>query len=358
MNFKRILTTAALALLPLAANAATLIIPAAGTGAGANDSRWQTELTLHNAGSKPIPLSLYFHDAQGRSNASALTLASRSTVSIADIVHTTFGHENITGALTIEATDSDARRLAVTSRTFNVSEAGEFGQDIPAVNADAAAEAGDTAVLAGPSDAIANRFNFGLFAAADATVRWQLVRKDGSLGGTSDLSYQKNTQVQYAGGAGALFGATGEDNDVIHATVLSGSAVFYGSAVNNATGDPTYVPSILTTEEIRIQFAGIDLDENGTIDVADADRDGIVDSPVEIFASLFPNFFRVVATGENGEKLQLALISTPADAVFTDDNGTLQVAATTNLRGTTGEIKVRATSGSTTQVLTIPVFFR
>ena len=48
MTIKRIITLAAIALLPIAAGAATFVIPAAGTGAGAAGSQWQTELTLHS----------------------------------------------------------------------------------------------------------------------------------------------------------------------------------------------------------------------------------------------------------------------------------------------------------------------
>ncbi|HEX8154336.1 MAG TPA: hypothetical protein VF698_14475 [Thermoanaerobaculia bacterium] len=357
MKFRTLITAAAMFVLPIVASAATLIIPAAGTGAGANGSRWQTELTLHNASGKSIPLTLYFHDSNGRSSAVAVNLPARSTDSIDDVVRTQFHREQATGALTIEVADADLHRIAVTSRTFNDSQTGQFGQDIPAVETNAAADAGEMAVIAGPSSAGEARFNFGLFAITDTTVRWELIRSNGTVAQSVTRSYTGATQVQHVAGVETLFNATPNDSDTVHAIVTSGSAIFYGSAINNATGDPAYVQGVLTRDDIRIAFAGLDLDENGTIDARDADNDGVVDSTIDIKTSLFPDFLRVVAAGENGEKVTLALISSPADAVFVDDNGTLQVAPTANLRGTTGEMKVRATTATSTAVLTIPVRF-
>ena len=358
MKLNRILTTAAVAALPLFASAATLIIPAAGTGAGANASRWQTELTLHNTSSRAIPVTLHFHDANGRSATATVEVAARSTRSLDDVVKTSFNREQATGALVLEVGDADARRLAVASRTFNRSDAGDFGQDIPAVRSTDAAEAGDVAVLVGPSSASDTRFNFGLFAVTDATVRWELIRADGAVAATREQTYRAGTQLQYVNGVASFLGASAQDDDTLHATVNSGSAVFYGSAVDNRTGDPTYVPSILTNDEIRLSFSGVDLDENGSIDVADVDRDGVTDRPIEIIASLFPSFFRIVATGEHGEAVTYELISSAADALFVDANGTLQVAASADLRGTTSDLKVRATAGGSSSILTIPVKFK
>lgn len=358
MKLNRILTAAAFATLPIFTSAATLIIPAAGTGAGANDSRWQTELTLHNASSRAIPVTLYFHDANGRTAPASVEIAARSTRSIDDVVKTTFAREQATGALVLEVADTDARRLAVASRTFNRSDAGDFGQDIPAVRATDAADAGDVAVLVAPSSATDARFNFGLFAVTDTTVRWELIRANGTLAATREQAYRAGVQLQYVNGIQSFLGAAAQDDDTLHATVSSGSAVFYGSTVDNRTGDPTYGPSILTNDEIRLAFSGIDLDENGTVDVADLDRDGVTDRPIEIIASLFPSFFRIVAAGEHGEAVTYELISSAADALFVDANGTLQVAATADLRGTSSDLKIRATAGGSSSILTIPVTFK
>src|SRR6185369_4262233 len=236
MNLKSIITAASLALLPLTAGAASFIIPAAGTGPGANGSQWQSEVTLHNVGSAATTATLTFHDAAGASDSVAVALPAHATTSIADVVKNKFGRTSATGAIEVAIPDADFARVAVTSRTFNTSASGEFGQDIPAVKATDAAAVGDLAILTAPSAADAYRFNFGLYAVTDANVTWQLVRADGTIAAQKDLSYTAGTQFQYAGGVTSLLGAEAKNDDVVQANVTKGSAIFYGSAVNNASG--------------------------------------------------------------------------------------------------------------------------
>src|SRR5262249_61805370 len=118
------------------------------------------------------------------------------------------------------------------------------GQDVPAVKISDAATAGDTIVLQAPSSATDARFNFGIYAATAATVRWELVRADGSLAASLDQSLGAGTQQQFNSGIVTLLGSTAQDNDTVQALVTSGNAIAYGSAVNNASGDPTFVPGI------------------------------------------------------------------------------------------------------------------
>lgn len=358
MTYKRILTIAAIALMPLCAGAASLVVPAAGTGPGANNSHWQTELTLHNASARALNISLYFHDASGRSAAVPVTLGARATTSIADIVKSRFGRDSATGAIEIEVAAADLTKLAVTSRTFNRSAAGEYGQDVPAINVANAAGAGDVSVLAGPSSATAFRFNFGVYAVSDSTVTWELIRADGTIAATREVSYAAGTQTQHNLGISTLLNATPQDNDSLHATLVKGSAMFYGSAVNQATGDPAYVSSVRTRPDVRINFLGVDLDENGTVDLVDADHDGVLDGSIEVFTANFPSYFRVLAQGEAGEIVTFTIVSTPSDTLMIDDNGTFMMAATSAVRNTKGDLRVLATAGSTSAVLVIPVQFR
>jgi len=358
MNVKSIITAASLALLPVAASAASFIIPAAGTGPGANGSQWQSEITLHNVSSVATTATLTYHDAAGSSDAVAIALPAHATTSIADVVKTKFGRQAGTGAIEVALPDADFARVAVTSRTFNSSPAGEFGQDIPAIKASDAAAAGDLAVLAAPSSVSTYRFNFGLYTVADANVTWELVRADGTVAAQKELSYTAGTQIQYASGVSSLFGSDAKNDDAIQATVTKGSAIFYGSAVNNASGDPSYVPSVKTRPEIRINFEGVDLDENGTVDIKDADRDGVLDQSIDLFTNQgFPNYFRIVAAGEHGEPATFELLDA-VDAQLIDANGTVSMAPSAALHGQSGSLKVRITAGGTTAVVTLPLNYR
>lgn len=358
MKFRNLISIAALALLPVAANAATIVVPAAGTGPGANNSQWQSELTIYNAAPRTATLSVTFHQGKSVLGPVALTLDAGRTTSVADIAKTKFGLTGGSGAIVIDTEDRTARSLAITSRTFNTSADGEFGQDIPAVDVVNAARAGDIVALPAPSTATNNRFNFGLYAVADTAVTWELLRADGTLASSKTVSYAAGEHVQYGSGVATFLGATAADNDTVRARLTSGKGIFFGSIIN-ATGDPTFVPGTRTRDDIVIQFAGIDTDENGTVDIADANGDGVLDAPIHVITSMFPDYFRVVAAGEFGEAVTYEIVSSPATQTqFLDANGTLRVIAAGDLKNTAGEIQVKVTSGTSSTIVTIPVQFQ
>ncbi|HYC60613.1 MAG TPA: hypothetical protein VEK79_13695 [Thermoanaerobaculia bacterium] len=356
MKFRNLIAAATVAALTVTAHAATIIVPAAGTGAGANNSHWQSELTLHNAAPRAVPLSISFVRGTTVFGPANVVLPARKTESTADIVKNQFGLNSATGAIVIGVADREARSLAVTSRTFNVSANGEFGQDIPAVDATDALRTGDIAALNGASDIATTRFNFGVYVSDAASIDWELVRADGTVAATKNVTYTTNSHAQYNSGIETLLGAEPQDNDTVHAHVKSGRAIFYGSVIN-ATGDPSFVPGIRTREDITINFTGVDLDENGSIDVRDNDGDGVLDTPVRITRSLFPNYFNVIAEGEFGEAVTLELVSAPGHTELLDGN-TLIVIAGADVTGNSGEIVLKATFEGSSQFITIPLAFR
>ncbi|HSP16277.1 MAG TPA: hypothetical protein VLV78_16130 [Thermoanaerobaculia bacterium] len=354
MKMKHLMMAAAIALLPLAADAATLIVPVAGSAPGANGSVWKSDVTLHNTSGRAIVATLTYHDQNGAAETFAQTVPPRGTLALQDIVRSTFKRENTLGAIEINVADSDANRIAITSRTFNELATGEFGQDIPAIRSTDAATAGDVAVIEGPTSSVDFRFNVGLYTLTAANIRWDLVRSDGTVAATQTIAYAAGVQNQSS--AAALFNTDLKDNDVVHAAVLSGTAIFYGSIVNQASGDPSFVPGVRTREESRINFLGIDRDQNGTVDVAA--KDNVLSAPVDAYTIGFPTFFRIVTAAESGEKVTYEILSSTADARLVDDIGTVQLVASAALKGTTGDLTVRATAadGQST-VLTIPVKF-
>ena len=358
MKLRNLISAAAIALLPMAASAATLVVPAAGTGPGASGSHWQSELTLHNAAPRAATLAITFHQGKTVLGPVEITLQARQTTSVADIVKTKFGVEAGTGALEINVDDRNARSLAVTSRTFNTSSTGEFGQDIPAIDVLDAARAGDIATLPGPSAVELNRFNFGIYAVDSTEVTWEVVRADGSVATSKAVTYAAGEHVQYGFGVTSLLGATPANNDTVYARVTEGKAIFYGSIING-TGDPTFVPGVRTRDDVVITFAGVDLDENGTVDVADADHDGVLDAPLSVLTSMFPEYFRLVAYGEFGETLTYEIVKSPATkSDLLDDNGTLRLIAAGDLKNTSGELQIKISTGNASTIVTIPVNFK
>jgi hypothetical protein len=356
MNVKRLVTATLAALaLPLSASAGSLIIPAAGTGPGANGSHWKSEVIIANLSLSPVNLTLLFHDSTGVAGTSTLTLAARSTVSDNDIVATRFNRTSATGAIEIQA--ADASKLVVSSRTYNESATGRVGQDIPAFDTSTLVAVSNSVLLA-PADVIEQRFNFGIYAASDATVQWTLQRADGTTASTTELQYRAGQQIQYNSLPTVFSNATPQNLDSVQALFKSGTGIVYGSAIENESGDPSFVRGIEAKPDTLIHFLGVDRHESGVVDYPDANHDGIVDQPIDIVTSLFPNFFRIVVDTPTGATVQLELVDAGPDAILVDDSGTVEWAPGANLKGATGNLKVRATAGGDTTILTIPVNFK
>jgi len=356
MNFKRILITIMATILPLAAGATTLVIPASGTGPGSNGSQWQTELTLHNTSASAISATLIFHDTTGAGGTATVDVAPRATVSVADVVASRFGRTSATGAIEVTFDSAFAQKLTVSSRTFNKSASGEFGQDIPAVDATSVPDAGSIVVLSGPSSATDAHFNFGVYAVSAATVQWELLRADGTIAASKEVSYAAGSQIQYGNGVETLFGKLPQDNDTVHAIVTNGRALAYGSVINNASGDPTYVPGVLARADLRINFAGVDFGDNGTISVPDANHDGVLDHSIDVQTGTWPIAFRVVVDSTTPATFEL--LNAPSELRFFDARGGLTWSPNALSAGTTLNLKIRVTADGVTEIITIPVNIR
>lgn len=360
MNFKKTLIAASIVLTAGLASADSLdyVIPASGTGPGANNSQWQSEVTIHNAGLELLLVKLSYHDAAGAVGSIDLPLPGRTTRTLSDIVKNDFGQTQSTGAIVFDTDDALRGKLSITSRTFNLSPAGEFGQDIPALTVTQSITFGDTGILNGPANAAANRFNFGIFASEETKIEWRLLRRDGTVAGSVVRTYKAGTQTQHSAGVSTLFAQTPQDNDVIHAKVLSGQAWIYGSVVNNQTGDPTYIPGARTRENLLPEILGIDIERDGIVDFKDADRNGVLDQALEASTGSFPNMFRIVARDPENSALTFVIVGGDGTAMFFDSNGTISWSPSGALRDTSGSLVVRVSDGLDSIDFTIPVNYR
>lgn len=341
--------------LAASASAERIYVPAVGSVRGDFDSVWTTSFTFHNAGATAVNAKLRL--IQGSSAIERdIVLAPKSTFtrSIGDI----FGVDSASGALTIDVSDSDRRKIVVTTRIFNVSANGEFGQDVPSYDPAERTFSGRTAVITGPSSSAGSRLNFGVLATEASAIEWSVVRRDGTVAATKSVAYGSEQHVQYNRGIETLLDVAPHDNDVVYAKVVSGAAIVYGSVINNSTNDPAFVRAREASGNLPIRFLGVDLDENGSVDLADANDDGRLDATVELFTGSFPNYFRIVASDPENQTLTYALVDGPRDAQFIDTNGTLLWYPGAHLRGTTTTLKVRVSDGTDSTIVTIPVLFR
>jgi hypothetical protein len=340
------------------AAATDLIIPVTGTLPGANGSLWQGEVTLHNASTNSAVITATFFPSGGAPVSAEIVVPARSTVNYENAILELFGIENGSGALRLEIPEGARGRIAVSSRVMNVGTAGRFGQDVPAVSGTATLRSGSTAVVTGPAHVVGTRFNFGIFAIQDSEVTWRLLSADGTLVTEKTETYDAGTQVQYNDGIATFLGVEVSDPVAIHARILSGEALVYGSIVESSTGDPTFVPGFEVRENFAVEFLGVDLDENGTVDIVDADGDGVLDEPVTVFVGPFPNYFRVIALPTEAGEAVLSLLEAPPGFAMIHAKGTIQASPSSPDRGTTAQIVIRATDGFAVSDLVIPIVFK
>lgn len=356
---RTILIALVTAILTIPAFAAERILPVVGSVVGANGSNWQTEMSLHNSGMDPVDLTLVFHGADGTSQSATLTLDPRQTKTFGNVVLDLFGRSTAAGALVVKADDVAVRKIAVNARTFTGAGPVQYGQDVPVYDPTTQALGdGDTGVIAGPIDPLSSRFNFGIYAIDATTIEWDLVRSDGSIAASVQANYTPGAQVQYNGGVSTLLGSTSAPGDVVYARVRSGRAIVYGSVINQATNDPSFVEFSPTRENIPPVLAGVDANEDGTIDIQDANHDGILDSPIMLATFGIPNFFRIVVTDPEGHPVTLSIKSQRNDVRLVDDNGTIEFVPNSYLKGGTDTLLVDASDGTDTVTFSLPVIYR
>ncbi len=142
----------------------------------------------------------------------------------------------------------------------------------------------------------------------------------------------------------------------MHAIVTNGRALAYGSIINQASGDPTYVPGILALADLRINFAGVDFGDNGKISVPDANHDGVLDHSIDVQTGTWPIAFRVVVNSTTPATFEL--LNAPSELHFFDARGGLSWSPNALSAGTTLNLKIRVTADGSTEIITIPVNIR
>lgn len=338
---------------------ADLIVPVTGTLPGAMNSSWQGELSIHNAGKAAAQLDLTLYRSAGDNLVKRVTVPARSTVSFGNVASDLFSLTSGTGALAIDVAGEAAGTIAVSSRVLNHTAGGVYGQDVPALAANDALRSGATGVIVGPATVADSRFNFGIVTLNATTIEWRLLRADGAVDATLTKEYEAGRHEQYNQGVQTLFvGATPRDGDTIHARVLSGNAFVYGSIVANGTGDPTFVPGIRVLEQFNLSLVGVDVDENGTIDIRDENGDGTLDAPIVLYAAFLPNYFRIEARPGDGTTVHYRIDEAPRDTELIDANGTILSYPALQYKGQTSRIVVHAWDDFGSADFIIPVIIR
>ncbi len=221
-----------------------MFLAAAAHISGAGGSVWRTDLAAFNPGSQATTLAMAFLPRDSDNSAvdciAARTVAAEAAVHFNDLLSGFFGVDEGAGGVAIYS-DSGAE-IVLTSRTYNQTADGTFGQSIPGRSAAEGIADGDTGVLIGLFENQAYRTNIGFLntAATSSDVLVELYGEDGSYLGERTLTLAPGDQHQenriLAGfTSGELSNARAE------ITVTGGPVLAYASVVDNKTSDPSYI---------------------------------------------------------------------------------------------------------------------
>jgi hypothetical protein len=220
-----------------------LTIPAVAHANGANNSVWRSDIRLFNPDEESANVTLTYYPNNGAAIPHVITIGGRQTLSLEDVVASTFHQTSGIGAMRI----SSNRSLLAASRTYNALPGGTFGQDVPALPASAAVQANQSARLSGVTND-GYRTNLGLFNLSNAPLELSLELRGagGNSLGTRAQRLEANQMVQLD--VFATMGVTAATTGALTISTTSGSGAYaaYASIVDNRSGDPVYVPASIT----------------------------------------------------------------------------------------------------------------
>jgi len=230
-------------------------VPQAGAGPGANQSRFDTEVTLFNSdGSFDIQVDLAIHPRGGTGwvDIAGFLVPRESVWDI--VVSQHVPSDPIFGALDVESRGvvpakrlDGAAPMAQAVIFAALPDGREFGQFFQAMPLDAAQQAGETSLLFTTHDPVRYRVNVGVTAAADDTRVRLTPLGDGAV----QLAPPQNVELDDGGSVQVndidrAWGLGNTPNVMVRVEVLAGAAFPYASVLDgrgqvSGTSDPTTI---------------------------------------------------------------------------------------------------------------------
>lgn len=215
------------------------LVPIVGRLAGANNTRWRSDLRIWNLESAAQAVRVDFRTG-GRSFALDLTLQPGETLASNDVITDLFA--DVSGDVAGNIVVSSTGRIALTSRIYNQSATGSYGMAGPPSMSGRLLEAGEFRdLLQIESDAL-YRCNLGLSTLDEpASVRVIAYDIDGKELASSSFDVAPRTVAQI----NSVFGRLGVTEPLpaarLHIQVLSGRVYAYASVIDNRTGDAIFI---------------------------------------------------------------------------------------------------------------------
>jgi hypothetical protein len=210
--------------------------------------RWQSDVRLYNASASAQQANLIFVP-EGNPSASRtvnISLAGGEVRLLDDILRGTFGLDAIGGSIVV--TTASASRLTASARTyFDSGTAGTFGQYIPSITSQGGAGLGERPLqILQVEQSDRFRTNVGLveLTGNPAVAEVSVSAPELKVVATLNVPLQAN-EFRQLGSFLTQVGLPNTYNARISVRVISGSGRVgaYGSLIDNASGDPTYVPA-------------------------------------------------------------------------------------------------------------------
>jgi hypothetical protein len=221
-----------------AGSVADLVVPTVASLPGYLGTRWASRVDVVNTASEPRTVTLEYVREDGSSVTSmAMEIPSRGTLRFDDVVRGLFG-EGGKGWLVVTASGPGVH---ATSRTFNDSPDGTFGQLVPATDMAMASTAATTTLLPGLSSSNGFRTNIGLTSLANEDIECTIAffTNDGVAIGEVPVPLPARSFVQLERVLADELGHVGEAWAEV---ICEGEVFVHASVVDGQTGDPTYVP--------------------------------------------------------------------------------------------------------------------
>jgi len=225
------------------------VIAAAAHVSGLENTEWRTDLEVCNplAGAVDLQVRLLASE-QGNSDPPSVpvTLAAGTCSRFADVLQTVFSHQG-TGALEVV---SAAGEVIASSRTFNTTDDGTFGQLVPGIPTAGVVPAGRVATVTqltqDVDDETGFRTNLGFVNRSPAAITVDVAFHSAGGDHLGDLAVelrpfehrQLNRVFRQVTSA-----AVADGHVTVSTSTPGGSFVAYASVVDNTSGDPVYIPA-------------------------------------------------------------------------------------------------------------------
>lgn len=246
-------TTDPLAVMPVDAtkvSATRYVIPGM-ADIPAGQQNFHSDLRLFNGGTSDVAIHLAFHPGNGFAGFGTPVIAEPRTIRTGEVLVL----DNVLPALfersgtggSIVVTTNGPSSLVATGRTYtSVENDGTFGQFIPGVTPQEGIGTGDRAqqiLQLEESDGFRSNIGLTELTGNPATVRLTLHLPDSKVSASTELTLAPNEFRQLRPIAGLNPGQTYNARLTVEVVGGTGRVTAYGSVIDNASKDPTFVPA-------------------------------------------------------------------------------------------------------------------